>query len=198
MKISRFVSSWPCSSVNTAAPDWQPGQVVLGCAAALLVFVENGPDCGHPRYRSPLAPCRLSALLAVSFQSSQAGGQETRQPGGPRVNLQNSLRESYLATRIERTWISRRTRQRVSRQQFALGLKARSIHNFQRLPVVCRKSLSVNCSSMPLMAARCPFLPPALAICETRNGMGIFQSSEYRKRFSLPQALLLLEKVSPQ
>ena len=73
------------------------GQVVLGGAPALLVFVEKSPDCGHAGYCGPVGPCRFSALLAASFQSAKAAWQETRQQGDPRVGLPDGSREPYLA-----------------------------------------------------------------------------------------------------
>ena len=83
---------------DTQAPQiGSPGKVVVGCAPALLIFVEKRPDCGHARYCDPVAPCWFSALLAASFQSAKAAGPETHQQGDPRIDLPNGCGESDLA-----------------------------------------------------------------------------------------------------
>jgi|SRR5215469_7575496 len=58
---------------------------------------KNPLNCGHARYRGPVAPRWFQALLAASFQSAKAAGQETRQKGGPRVDLPNGCGEYDLA-----------------------------------------------------------------------------------------------------
>ena len=76
------------AETSTSSPESQVFRSALlgGCSAG-LVGLETVPHHRHAGNRRPLAPEWFSYVLAVNFQSAEAGWKETDAEGGSGVDL---------------------------------------------------------------------------------------------------------------
>jgi hypothetical protein len=94
------------------------GQIVLGPSLSLLVFLEKDIDCSVARYCRTLAPCRLSALLALISR--------VRKPVG-RKPVTKEIRELIFKMVAENpTWRAPRIHGELVMLGFEISLSAAS------------------------------------------------------------------------